>query len=449
MSESTADSLEEVSATRQLAIRGAAFEIGGFGLGQVVRLGSNLILTRLLFPEAFGLAALVAIVMQGLEMFSDVGLQQAIIQSPRGDEPRFLDTAWTIQVLRGIGMWLIAALIAWPMALFYGEPELRDLLIVGCLPALVLGFQSTALFTLRRRIQLGWITGLELIGQLVNVAVMLAWASVHPTVWALVVGGIAASIVRCVGTHLLPVPHRNRFAWEPESVDAILHFGKWIFGSSIVFFLGSRGDRLLLGRLVGVGTLGVYSIAVMLSELVINVIERINGGVFYPLFSRSAREGTEALRASYRQARLWIDLLAMPGIGVLMAIAEPLVHFLWDERYADAGWMLEILCLRVAMSAIYACSETSLTATGRPQYGFGRSVVRTAWVLVGTLVGYRLYGLEGIVWTVALSELPSLLVIVPGLHRIGLLSVWRELRFLLPVGLAYGATVAVLGALGL
>jgi len=416
-----------LASLKRLALRGSAFEVAGFGLSQLIRLASNLVLSRLLFPEAFGLAALVAIFMQGLELLSDVGLQQAVIQNRRGDEPRFLDTAWTLQVLRGGVLFAAALVLAWPAARLYGEPQLASLLVVGSFPVLFMGFQSTAVFTLRRRVHLGWLVLLEIATQVVNVVVMIAWALQSPTVWALVAGGVVAGAVRTLATHRLPVEHRNRFAWDAVAVREILTFGKWIFGSSAVFFFGRQGDRLLLGRLVGVGPLGVYSIAVMLSEAVGMVIERINGSVLYPLFSEVGRSGTEELARVYYRTRLRLDAVALPAVGALAGLGEPLVALLWDERYHDAGWMLQILSIRVAMACVLTPWETCLTAHGHPRYGFGRSAVRTAWILVFVPLGWAWGGLEGIVWATALSELPSLFVLVPGFTSRGILRPAREL----------------------
>ena len=76
------------SGLRARALRGSVLTVGGFGASQIFRLASNLILTRLLFPEAFGMMALIMVFLQGLAMFSDVGTGPAIMQSKRGDDPR-------------------------------------------------------------------------------------------------------------------------------------------------------------------------------------------------------------------------------------------------------------------------------------------------------------------------------------------------------------------------
>jgi O-antigen/teichoic acid export membrane protein len=97
---------------KKLAVRGSIYELAGFGASQVVRLFSNLILSRLLFPEAFGLAALIAIFNTGLVMLSDVGIEQSVVQNDRGDEESFLNTAWVLHITRGGLLWVLSCLLA-------------------------------------------------------------------------------------------------------------------------------------------------------------------------------------------------------------------------------------------------------------------------------------------------------------------------------------------------
>ena len=85
---------------KSVAIRNSKVEVGGHAATQAIRLVSNLILSRLLFPEAFGLAALVSILIVGMAMLSDVGVEQSVIQNPRGDDIHFLNTAWVLHLVR-------------------------------------------------------------------------------------------------------------------------------------------------------------------------------------------------------------------------------------------------------------------------------------------------------------------------------------------------------------
>ena len=122
---------------RHPAVRATILTFGGYGAGQALRFASNLILTRLLFPEAFGLMVLVNLVIQGLQMFSDIGLGPSVVQNPRGEEPVFLRTAWTVNILKNSGLWVVACLLSWPLAMLYREPELAALLPVVAVALLV------------------------------------------------------------------------------------------------------------------------------------------------------------------------------------------------------------------------------------------------------------------------------------------------------------------------
>src|SRR5436190_19575910 len=127
---------------RGRAIKSSVWMMIGWALGQVIRFGGNLILSRLLFPELFGLMALVNVFFQGLQMFSDVGIGPAIIQNKKGDEPRFVNTAWTIQCARGFVLTLVGCLLAWPIAKFYREPRLVWLFPLVAANAALAGFNS-------------------------------------------------------------------------------------------------------------------------------------------------------------------------------------------------------------------------------------------------------------------------------------------------------------------
>ena len=100
------------SSIKKQAVRGTVWTIVGYGGSQGLRFVGNLILTRLLMPELFGLMALVNTFRIGLSLFSDIGIDPSIIRSQRSSDPDFLNTAWTLQMLRGCWIWLGCWLIA-------------------------------------------------------------------------------------------------------------------------------------------------------------------------------------------------------------------------------------------------------------------------------------------------------------------------------------------------
>lgn len=431
---------DERSRLKKLMLRGSLFEMGAYGLAQVLRLGSNLILTRLLVPEAFGLMTTVATINMGLLLLSDVGIEQSVIQSEDGDEEDFLHTAWSMQILRGLGLYLLALAITYPLALVENEMDLLLLIPIGSLNVVVSGFGSMREFLLRRHVNIGWLMLLELGTQAIAVAVMIGWASVWPSIWALVGGNIVRDVVRTVATHRLPGTHRDRFRMNAAHRAAIVKFGRWILGSSAVFFFASYSDRLILLPYIGATMLGVYSIAVLLSEAAFTVIGKVIHGVLFPIFSRVRLEGNDRLKEVYYEARLRLDVLSMGGIGVLSMLGPLIVEVLWDDRYIEAGWMLQVLCFRAAMRALFAPADALVMSLGQTRIGFINNATRAGMLFVGIPLGWHLGGMVGIIWAIAVAEIPGLFILWPALIRRGVFRPSREL-----LALGYGAVGVALG----
>jgi O-antigen/teichoic acid export membrane protein len=419
------------SSLKTLVLRGSAWTFAGHGGGQLIRLSRSLILTRLLFPEAFGLMSLVWAVIYALSMLSDVGLHSAIVRDRRGDDPDFLNTAWTIQVLRGVVLWLLTCVIAGPVAAFYGAPELTRLIPVAGLNVLIGSFSSTSVHTAKRNMEYRRLTLLELSNEVVGFVGVVAWAFFQPTVWALVGGSLISSIFFTVGSHRLLPGARNRFRFEQSSLRILMGFGKWIFLSSVFSLLSNQSDRMLLGRYLSMAQLGVYSIAIMLSEAVQALVLKVTTGVMLPAYGRVVRTDPDRLSIVVDRARLGIDVFLVLPIAALMVLGTWVVDFLYDERYSEAGWMFQILCLRLMMAAVLSNSEACLVALGHPKYAFMQSAFRAVWILVSIPVGWHLLQIHGAVWAIALSEVPVTVVLWAGMARYRMLSLWVEARSVL------------------
>ena len=164
--------------------------IGGRLIGTVIRFGSNLVLTHLLVPEYFGVMAIVNVTLVGLHMFSDLGVGTAIIQSEHGDQPRFLRTAFSLQVIRGLWLTIAGCLLAWPLTQLYDKmPQLIWAIPIASVTALIDGLTSTKLFRENRHLRLGRLTAIETIGAAVAALTMIATAYFTRSIVALLAGG--------------------------------------------------------------------------------------------------------------------------------------------------------------------------------------------------------------------------------------------------------------------
>jgi O-antigen/teichoic acid export membrane protein len=383
--------------------RGSAWTLAGYGASQALRLVSNLVLWRLLYPEAFGMMALVNVFMQGLAMFSDVGIGPSIVQHRRGDDPEYLNTAWTIQVIRGFCLCLFACILAAPVAAFYKQPQLVALIPAAAFGSVISGFNSTRLFTLTRKIALGRPTIVDLCSQVVAFVAMVAWAWIYRSIWALVIGGLASNIVRLILTHTFLPGIRNRFRWDPTSVRALLRFGRWIFFSTLLTFIVMQSDRLIFGKMIPMALLGVYSIALTWATLPISVFERVFSAVLFPLLSRLHHEGTDFSAAYLKVRRPWL-ILGGWAMACLISGGPALVQLLYDSRASSAGWIIQILAAGIWLLLLETANGTALLALGQPKWVAVGNAAKLVGMLLLIPLGYARFGFPGAVVGFAGSE---------------------------------------------
>ncbi|EAW37154.1 oligosaccharide flippase family protein [Lyngbya sp. PCC 8106] len=426
-----------MSSVKKQAVKGTIWTVVGYGGSQALRLGSNLILTRLLVPELFGLMALVNTFIMGVALFSDIGIRPSIIRSPRWNDPVFLNTAWTLQVIRACWIWIGCVILAWPVSQFYNDSRLVWLLPVSALTVLVNGLSSTSLATLSRQLEIGKLTRVEFLTQIISLVVTIAWAFITPTVWALIGGSLVSSVVKTAWSHRLEPETSNWFAWEKDSIQEIMSFGTWIFVSTMMTFLASQADRLILGRLFTLQFLGVYTVAFTFADLPRQVVKRISQQVMFPVISKYADLDRPSLRSKILQKRklLLIGLAFM--VTVLACFGDLIVETLYDERYQEAGWMLPILAVGLWPLLLSATIDRALYAIGNPKpVAFG-NFLKFLYMIILLPTGNQLFGVVGAITVIAFNDLPSYFAVNYGLWQEKLTCFRQDLQ----------ATILLLGLL--
>lgn len=398
-----------------------------YGVTQGLRMVNSVVLTRVLLPEFFGLMALVSTLVMGVRLLSDIGLLPSVINSPRGDEPRFLDTAWTIQIVRGLALWVIAALFTLPMAHFYHDYRLLALIPVLALNTIIDGFASTNLMTAARHIGVRRLLLIDLVAQVFTIVVTVSWAWFSPSVWALVGGTLAGSLFKTAVSHLPVVlpGRRNSFAWEKESVHSLVHFGKWIMLGTAFYFLASQADRLILGKLVTFATLGVYGIAFTFADIPRQVIQQFSYRVGLPFIAKMAHLPLPEYRQNCLKYRFYVLAAGAFILALVVSAGGPLILRLYDHRYSDAGWMVPILALGLWHTLLYATIGDILFALGKSKYNAIGTACYCVTMFVTLPIAFHFFGLRGAVASVAAGDFPFYLVLAFGVAK-EKVSVWKQ-----------------------
>ncbi len=353
MNEARPSLLERVLA-RFLGERGrTAFRKVGWtamaqALGMVIRLGSNLTLTRLLAPEIYGILGTALAVLTTLEWLSDVGVTPALVRHPKGESPAFLLTGWWIQAGRGLLLAIAAAACAWPMAEVNQKPELLMVLLVFSLRPFLLGLMSPATPALRKRLDYRALFFIEVGMTFFGTVASIACAFWLRSIWAIVIGTMVGAGVKVLLSYVF-APMLPRWCWDKEAAKEIYGFGQQIFVNTLVMALWLNLDRLLGLRFIPEKAMGHFFIAWNLANVAESLITRACD-VYFSMLSREPPG--EAREAWHRRITWRLTSLGFPAL-TLGAVAGPLaVWILYDPRYMPAGVVLGILCARLIMRSL-------------------------------------------------------------------------------------------------
>lgn len=395
------------------------WSIAGFGGGRVLGFVSNPLLSYLLLPAVRGLMEWVNPFVLGFELLSDVGIGPSIIQSKRGGDRAFLDTAWTIQAIRGFLLWVAVCACSWPYAHLSGHDELVYVLPVAGFNALLGGLTSTKMYTMSRELALGRLTGVELGAQIAGFVVKLAWAWASPTVWSLVIGGLATALTKMILSHLLLPGAINRFHWDRTVTKELVRFGRWVFVSTLLTFLTGYADRWIFGAMIPLSVLGLYGNAVVLASLPMDALSHLAHQVVFPLYARVVQAG-EDLAPVFRRARLPIQLIGGWALSGLIAGGPTAMRLLYDPDWWGSGWMIQVLA---GASWFLVCESTNgaaMLARGEPRWVAAGSLAKLFGMCVLIPIGFVLGGFPGALVAYAGTELFRYAVSLWGVSRAGL-----------------------------
>jgi lipopolysaccharide exporter len=374
-------------------------------IGQSIGLVSTIILARLLVPEDFGLVALAMTLLGALEVTGRFGLDRALIRHQQAGRELY-DTAWTLQLIRGVAMALILALTAGFWADFFDEDRLQNILYVFAVMALIKGFRNIGIVQFSRDLEFDPLFKLELRSQtgaaIASIVLALLWQSY----WALILGVVVERTL-LVALSYTAHPHRPRLSLEGSRY--LIHFSKWVMANSIIVYLNRRSDVFILGKLASVDVVGHYSIAKQLSTLASNEIASPAARAFYSGFARTATD-LERLRALYLSTLAVLLLVGLPLAVGIACVGDLVIRVLFGEQWLPAVPLLQILVISGIVGMTVSNTAGVLQALGRPELPAALAAARFAILVPLMFWGFSAAGPIGVAWAVAISAVVRLLL---------------------------------------
>jgi O-antigen/teichoic acid export membrane protein len=358
------------------------------------------ILARFLFPEDFGLVGIATVATALIEIFFETGFWQALIQKKR-DIERYLSTTWTVSILRGFALFVVLYFAAPLVAGFFRRPDAIPVIqAMASLPA-IRGFTNVAIIYFTRELDFRKNVFLRLCGTIASVLVSLSLALILKNVWAIVIGTLARGITEVALSYVLH-PYRPKFRVDLSKARELFGFGRYILMSNVVLYLITQGDDILVGRILGISTLGFYTLAYKFSHTPTTQISRVVSRITFPAYARIQSDG-EKLRRTYLAT---LQLTAFASIllsGQIYALAPDFTSIVLGKKWMPMVPSLQALVLAGLLRSLAATTGPVFKAVGKPGIDTTWQVVRLA-VLAAIIYPLLIeWGILGASFAVTLS----------------------------------------------
>ena len=347
----------------------------GFGLVRLI------ILARILSPNDFGLMGITLLTMSILETFSQTGFQQALIQK-KEDIKSYIDSAWTVLILRGFILFVTLYFIAPYAATFFNSPEAKTIIRVIGLAILFRAFTNIGVIYFKKELQFHKEFIYQFAGTIADFIVAIAAVLILKNVWALVFGQLAGNLVRCIVSYFIH-PYRPHLSTDLKKVKELFVFGKWILGSSILVFLITQGDDIFVGKLLGTTALGFYQLAYRISNMPATEITHVISQVTFPAYSK-LQDNIPKLREAYLKVLQFTAFFSFPIAGLIFILAPDFTKIFLGEKWMPMVPAMKVIVIFGALRSIGSTSGPLFSAVGKPKIATIMQAIRL--VLIITII---------------------------------------------------------------
>jgi O-antigen/teichoic acid export membrane protein len=361
-------------------------------LTNILLLIRGIILARLLTPEIFGLMSICLVVIRGFEIFTETGFYTALIQRQK-DYEEAKDTAFTLMILRGVILAVITFLIS-PFVANYYEKEILDIALkVIAVSFIFSGFFNVNTVSLQRELNFRRLSYLDQAQGILNFVIVIMLAYYFRNVWALVLGHVISRMLGSILSFVI-IPGRPRIRFNAKIAKELFHYGKFITGLSVVVFITTEIDNVIIGKILGMEALGYYVLAYTLANLTATHISKVISRVLFPAYS-VLQDNLPALREAFLRTLKLVSYLTIPAAAGLAVLSPEIVRVVYGDKWTPAVGSLVILSLFGCIRSLGSIQGYLYNAIGKPNITFYITLSKLILILVIIYPMTRGYALIG------------------------------------------------------
>lgn len=384
----------DVLSLKQKAVSGIKWQVANNVLQKVISVATFAILARILEPSTFGLFAMAFIAIDGLGLFKTFGLDAGVIQK-KGSAEEFNHTAFVIIQLVGLGLFLVCFLSAPLAATFFKNESVAPILKVLGAIFILTGFGRVPAAILTKEMRFQQMSLIDLAGSIVNSVFAILFALISPTVWSLV-GAYLIKQVTMTSLTWYFSGYRPRWHFDSKIAGELFHFGKFMIGLSLLWYVGGNLANTIVGKILGVTALGYYALALNIGNFINTHFTYVISRIMFPAYS-ALQEDRETLKRAYLKTVKFISILSFPYSIALICLAREFVLTLYGSKWQSVIGVLQLMGFTQIVAPLLACSGSVFRSVGKPKYEFNLTLsqiivygvlvvaLTTRWGLLGTV----------------------------------------------------------------
>lgn len=422
--------------------KAVAWQLFARGAERGLKFLSAVVLARLLAPDDFGRFATALVLVSVIETLSFLGVEQAIIQSRRGDEPRFLAAALRMTIWRGLGVSLFVAMLS-PVAGWYSEdPSVAVIALIVAISPAVVGFTNPWVAARRKALDFRAFSVAAVVGGAAQVLVSISCASMGVGAASLAIGIVAASAATVAAGWLLARGPLD-FTRDEEAGAELRGFARKAVGMPFVLSLCNEAPTFVLARVADLATVGTYSLARRLCSLPTEVALPILGTVLAPAYA-SMRDEPARIHRTWLFALACVPLITVPAVAGAVVLDERLPAFIFGREYAGSAGLISLLGVVALVNALTGCCGPLFWGLGKPQFDRMQIGIRFACIVVGAVPLTAHWGATGLAGSIAIGQVAALLYALRHARIMAGASRRDVLRALAPAALCGGVAMSIM-----
>lgn len=369
----------------------------GAGWMVFMRLGDRLIglvsmavLARLLLPADFGLVGYAMVLLAILEIFAQLGVENALIQDQKAQRESY-DTAWTMNICKGLALSVGLLIAAKPAAAFFEAPEVEPVIYTLALLPFVAGLENIGTVDFRKELAFHKDFIFNFLTRFCGAVATITLAFILKDHWALVFGMILRALLRILLSY-----HMSEFRprLSLARFSQIFSFSKWIMLQNLLHGFNERLPALVIGRMSGPQALAFFNIAFEIANLASTELAQPIRRALFPGFAKM-NENRQELADSFRWALSIIVTIGLPIPMGIAVTAEYLVPALLGWNWLETVPIIQILCLQGAIIIMGTNSHLIYLALGKPSITAWLSALRLLVLIPACIYGVSEFGAVG------------------------------------------------------